>query len=119
MWLRAPCRSRIALGEVAAGQAAEVRFERLGDVTLDGSTTLVAVPIDTPSSPATTRSSSSLLSPGDTADEDVFEVLSGPPPRASVHMARDPIFEHKARSIENLRVQVLRVVDDDENRRFR
>ena len=46
-------------------------------------------------------------------DEDVLEVLACPAARAAVHVPLVTLLEHEARLLEDLRVKVATVVDDD------
>ena len=50
---------------------------------------------------------------GGAAKQDVLEELARSPPGAPVDMSGDPPVENEAGVLENLRVEILRVVHDD------
>ena len=52
-------------------------------------------------------------------DEHVFEVLAGATAGAAVHVAAQPLVEPQARALENRRIEIAAVVDDDRERRVR
>src|SRR5205814_6269244 len=51
-----------------------------------------------------------------TTDENVFEELTGAPARAPVYVPSDAVFEDQARVVENCRIEVVGIVDDDQHR---
>src|SRR2546425_3593161 len=50
-------------------------------------------------------------------DQDVFEELAGPPAGAPVDVPAQALLEAQARPVEDLRVEVAAVADDDHDRR--
>src|SRR5581483_4932877 len=53
------------------------------------------------------------------SDEDVLEELAGAPARSPVHVSAVALLELEARGVENLRVEVARVIHDDHDRSAR
>ena len=52
-------------------------------------------------------------------DQDVLEVLARPPACAPVDVAAQPSLELQVGSLEDLRIEIAPIVDDDEHRRVR